>query len=50
MLFTHANIKGFGLASLSGARRGYMPPQLKTNSVVWTPMDTVVALMPHTQD
>ena len=23
-------MKGFGLASLSGARRGYMPPQLKT--------------------
>ena len=28
-LVTHANMKGFGLASLSGARRCYMPPQLK---------------------
>ena len=25
------HLKGFGLASLSGARRGYMPPWLKTN-------------------
>ena len=24
-------MKGFGLASLAGARRGYMPPHLKTN-------------------
>ena len=30
-LVTHGNMKGFGLASLSGARHGYMPPQLKTN-------------------
>ena len=25
----------FGLASLSGARRGYMPPRLKTNKTNW---------------
>ena len=30
-LVTHANIKGFGLTPLSGDRRGYMPPLLKTN-------------------
>ena len=30
MLVTHANIKGFSLTSLSGVRRGFMPPQLKT--------------------
>jgi hypothetical protein len=24
------HLKGFGLASLSGARRGFMPPRLKT--------------------
>ena len=30
MLVTHANTKGFGLTSLSGVRRGFMPPQLKT--------------------
>ena len=29
-LFTHANMKGFGLTPLFGDRRGYMPPQLKT--------------------
>ena len=29
-LVTHANKKVFGLASLSGAHRGYMPPRLKT--------------------
>ena len=29
-LVTHANIKGFGLTPLSGDRRGYMPPLLKT--------------------
>ena len=29
-LGTHANTKGFGLTSLSGVRRGFMPPQLKT--------------------
>ena len=29
-LVTHANTKGFGLTSLSGVRRGFMPPQLKT--------------------
>ena len=33
MSFTHANMKGFGLASFSGARRGYMPPQLKTKEI-----------------
>ena len=30
-LVTHANAKGFGLTSLSGVCRGFMPPQLKTN-------------------
>ena len=30
MLVTHAKKKEFGLASLSGALHGYMPPQLKT--------------------
>ena len=30
-LVTHANKKGFGLASLFGARHGYMPPQFKKN-------------------
>ena len=30
-LVTHAIMKGFGLASLSGVHRGYMPPWLKTN-------------------
>ena len=30
-LVTHANMKGFGLASLSGALHGFMPSQLKTN-------------------
>ena len=29
-LVTNANIKGFGLTPLSGDRRGYMPPLLKT--------------------
>ena len=28
-LVTHANTKGFGLISLSGVRRVFMPPQLK---------------------
>jgi hypothetical protein len=31
-LVTHANIKGFGLTPLSGERRGYMPPLLKTKN------------------
>ena len=31
-LVTHANKKGFGLASLSGVCRGFMPPQLKTKT------------------
>ena len=31
-LVTHANIKGFGLTPLSGDRRGYMPPLLKTKN------------------
>ena len=37
MLVTHANIKGFGLTPLSGARHGYMPPLLKTKQahVFW---------------
>ena len=30
MLVTHANIKGFGLTPVSGDRRGFMPPLLKT--------------------
>ena len=30
MLVTHTNIEGFGLTPLSGDRRGYMPPLLKT--------------------
>ena len=29
-LVTHANIKGFGLTPLSGDRRGYLAPLLKT--------------------
>ena len=29
-LVTHTKEKGFGLASLSGVHRGYMPPWLKT--------------------
>ena len=29
ILVTHGNRKGFGLASLSAARSGYLPPQLK---------------------
>ena len=28
----HANTKGFGLTSLSGVRRGFMPSQLKTKN------------------
>ena len=32
MLVAHANIKGFGLTPLSGDRRGYMPPLLKTKT------------------
>ena len=31
-LVTHANIEGFGLTPLSGGRRGYMPPLLKTKT------------------
>ena len=31
-LVTHANMKGLGLTPLFGDRRGFMPPQLKTNS------------------
>ena len=31
MLVTHANMKGFGLASLSGAHCAFMYHQLKTN-------------------
>ena len=30
-LVTHANMKGLGLTPLFGDRRGFMPPQLKTN-------------------
>ena len=30
MLVTHAKAMGFGLTSLSGVRRGFMPSQLKT--------------------
>ena len=30
-LVTYANKEGFGLTPLSGDRRGYMPPLLKTN-------------------
>ena len=30
--FTHANMKGLGLTPLFGDRRGFMPPQLKTNT------------------
>ena len=29
-LVTHANKEGFGLTPVSGDRRGYMPPLLKT--------------------
>ena len=29
-LVTHANKEGFGITPLSGDRRGYMPPLLKT--------------------
>ena len=29
-------MKGFGQASLSGARRGYIPPRLKTNKKPYT--------------
>ena len=37
ILVTHANMKEFGLASLSGACCGYMPPQLKTKQKnMWT--------------
>ena len=31
-LVIHANMQGFGLASLSETRHGYMPPQLKTKT------------------
>ena len=31
-LVTHVNTKGFGLTSLSGFRRGFMPLQLKTKT------------------
>ena len=31
-LVTHANKEGFGLTPLSGDRRGYMPPLLKTKT------------------
>ena len=34
-LGTHANTKGFGLTFLSGVRRGFMPPQLKTKQTHW---------------
>ena len=30
-LVTHATMNGLGLTPLFGDRRGYMPPQLKTN-------------------
>ena len=33
MIFTHANTKGFDLTSLSGVRRGFMPPQLRTTKI-----------------
>ena len=32
MLVTHANKEGFGLTPLSGDRRGYMLPLLKTKN------------------
>jgi len=31
-LVTHANTKGFGLTSMSGVRRDFMLPQLKTKN------------------
>ena len=31
-LVTHTNIEGFGLTPLTGDRRGYMPPLLKTKT------------------
>ena len=31
-LVNHANTKGFGLTSMSGVRRGFMPPQLKNKT------------------
>ena len=35
MLVTHANIEGFGLTPLSWDRRGYMPPLLKTKTIIF---------------
>ena len=37
MLVTHANMKGLGRTPSLGDRRGFMPPQLKTNKVWDTP-------------
>ena len=34
-LVTHTNIEGFGLTPLSGDRRGYMPPLLKTKQIIF---------------
>ena len=36
-LVTHANMKGLGLTPLFGDRRGFMPPQLKTN-ILYIPL------------
>ena len=33
MLVTHAIMKGLGLTPLFKDRRGFMPPQLKTNKI-----------------
>ena len=42
-LVTHTNIEGFGLTPLSGDRRGYMPPLLKTKQDISTPGILLIA-------
>ena len=47
MFVTHTNKKkGFGLASLSGANHGYMPPRLKTKQtfLVFHKLDLLLPL------
>ena len=51
-LVTQANKEGFGLTPLSGDRRGYMPPLLKTkqnyglnNNFAWSAMQCSVLIL-----
>ena len=51
MLVTHANTMGFGLTSLSGVHRGFMPPQLKTNKtrilIYSSKTDRIIYVLKH---